>query len=151
MENARASLIDRLTDTSPSVSWEERPLRTLSGKSLRDSVARDLIWLLNTRTALSASVYHQKPLTVTDYGIPDFGRSSPANPDDREVLARTITKAISAFEPRLRNPRVFVKPEMRDEKTLSVTIEGVMTVGSVRMPVSFQTIFQKNAGTWKLI
>jgi len=147
----RASLIDRLIDEEPSVRREIRPLRTLSRKKLRASVVRDLLWLLNTRTPVPASVYQRKELTVIDYGIPDFGKSSPANPDDRDFLAQSIAKAISVYEPRLRNVRVFVKPETRDEKTLVVVIEAIMAVDELREPISFQTIYQKDSGAWDLL
>ncbi len=146
----RASLIDRLIDEDPSVCREIRPLRTLSPKKQKASIARDLMWLLNTRTPIPASLYRQKELTVIDYGIPDFGKSSPANPDDRDILAQSMSKAISVYEPRLRNVRVFVKPETRDEKTLVVVIEAIMAVDEVREPISFQTIYQKDSGAWDI-
>lgn len=157
----RASLIDRLIDNDPSVSREIHPFRTLSRKELRASVARDLLWLLNTRTSIPESLFLGKELTVIDYGIPDFGKSSPANPDDHEFLVKTITKAVSAFEPRLRNVRVSVRGAVgkspldggrggTPEKSLYISIEAVIVIDMAREPVSFRTIFQKDTGTWEL-
>jgi type VI secretion system protein ImpF len=146
----RASLIDRLIDEEPSVRREIRPLRTLSPKQQKVSLARDLLWLLNTRTPIPASVYLRKELTVIDYGIPDFGKSSPANPDDRDFLAQSIAKAISVYEPRLRDVRISVKPETRDGKSLDLVINAIMAIDEVREPISFQTIYQKDSGAWDI-
>ena len=144
---ARASLIDRLVDLRPRSQWEAQPLRTLSREELKESVRRDLEWLLNTRTSFPGYLIDKKDLTVIDYGIPDFGFYSPANPDHRELLTKRITRSISAFEPRLQKVRVTADSEMPDEKTLRITIDAVLGVESFREPVSFQTVLQSQAGT----
>lgn len=148
---ARASLIDRLVDLNPRSEGEARPLRTLSRKGLRDSIRRDLEWLLNSRTSLPAHLLDkQEELTIIDYGIPDFGSYSPANTDDQELLANRINRSISAFEPRLQDISVTVDHGMADEKTLRVTINAVLIFESVREPVSFQTILQRQTGIWEV-
>jgi type VI secretion system protein ImpF len=147
---ARASLIDRLVDLNPKSQWEEQPFRTLSREELRESVRRDLEWLLNTRTSFPGSPLDKKDLTVIYYGIPDFGSYSPANPDHQELLAKRITRSISAFEPRLKNVRVIVEPEMPNEKTLRIHIDAVLVVESLREPVSFQTVLQGQTGTLEI-
>ncbi len=147
---ARASLIDRLTDLRPESKQEIQPLRTLNRRNLKASLRRDLSWLLNTRTPVPASVFDDKGLTVLDYGIPDFGSYTPANQEDQKLLAKRITKAISAFEPRLRHVKIDVHSRRPDEKTLHITINALMVVESVREPVSFQTVFQKQTNEWNV-
>ncbi|MCP4113397.1 MAG: type VI secretion system baseplate subunit TssE [Desulfobacteraceae bacterium] len=146
---ARASLIDRLTDLHPESKQEIQPLRTLNRRNLKASLRRDLSWLLNTRTPIPASVFDDKKLTVLDYGIPDFGSYGTANLDDQTLLVKRITKAISAFEPRLRNVRIDVGPKT-NEKTLYMAINALMIVESVREPVFFQTVFQKQTNEWNV-
>ena len=143
---ARASLIDRLVDRDPRSQWEAPPFRTLSREELKESVLRDLEWLLNTRTSLPGSLLDEKDLTVIDYGIPDFGLYSPANPNHQRLLAQRIRRSISAFEPRLQKVRVTVEPEMPDEKTLTIHIDAVLVVEPFREPVSFQTVLQGQTG-----
>lgn len=147
---ARASLIDRLVDFHPQLYREARPLRTLTRKKLKESIRRDLVWLFNTRTSIPAHLFDNRDLTVIDYGIPDFGSYSPANSDDRDLLAKRLTRAISFFEPRLKNVRIDVEPAMPNEKMLRVIIDAVMVVESVREPVSFLTVLQAKIGTWEV-
>jgi type VI secretion system protein ImpF len=143
---ARASLIDRLVDRDPGSRWEAPPYRTLSRGELKESVRRDLEWLLNTRTSLPGSLLDDKELTVIDYGIPDFGHYSPANPNHQRILAQRIRRSISAFEPRLQEVQVTVEPEMPDEKTLVIRIDAALIVEPFREPVSFQTVLQSQTG-----
>ncbi len=148
---ARASLIDRLIDDKPIAKREARPLRSHSMEELKASVRRDLMWLLNTRTPLSATEFDEKEeLTTLDYGIPDFGTYYTANGDDRVDLLRRLRKAIAAFEPRLKGLRVEVKPRQRDERSLSIYFDADIVVEEVRIPVSFRTIYQSTQGDWNL-
>lgn len=143
---ARASLIDRLVDYEPAINKEVRPLRTLSKEALKASVRRDLGWLLNTRTSISAREYDERELTVIEYGIPDFGSYSPANEEDQFFLAKRIGRAIAAFEPRLQNVKVTVKPAMENERTLRIIIDAVLVSDVLREPVSFRTVLQDGNG-----
>lgn len=147
---ARASLIDRLVDLHPKSPGEARPLRSLSREMLRQSVRRDLEWLLNTRTPIPAKLFDKRELTVIDYGIPDFGGYSPENPDDQALMVRRIQRSLAAFEPRLREVRVTIDHEMADEKTLNVKIQARLVSDSVSEPVSFQTVFQRQTGIWEV-
>ncbi len=147
---ARASLLDRLMDDMPDRSRELRPLRTQSRKKLRESLRRDLLWLLNTRASLPAAVFDDADLTVIDYGIPDFGSYAAASSDDQLRLTRRLTRAVSAFEPRLRNIRVYAEPVRPNEKTIALTIEAMMVVEDVREPVSFRTVYQDDTGEWDM-
>ncbi|MFH1350718.1 MAG: type VI secretion system baseplate subunit TssE [Pseudomonadota bacterium] len=146
----RASLIDRLVDLDPRSEGEARPLRTLTREELRESLRRDLNWLLNTRTSLPGHLVDDRELTVIEYGIPDFGSYSPQNPDHQALLAKRITRSLSAFEPRLKNVRLIVEPEMPDENALRIRIDAEMVVDQVREPVSFETVFQTKNGTWEV-
>lgn len=153
MENlfqARVPFIDRLVDINPGEIQESRPFRSMDRHKLKQAVHRDLTWLLNTRTPLPASIFDEKELTVIDYGIPDFGSYSPANAEHLALLAKRITRAISAFEPRLQNVHVIVEPEMADEKTLNLIIDAMLIADSVREPVSFMTVLQSKKGTMEL-
>ncbi|MFH0844414.1 MAG: type VI secretion system baseplate subunit TssE [Pseudomonadota bacterium] len=148
--HARASLLDRLVDLDPGSEGELRPLRTLTGEELKKSVRRDLQWLLNTRTSAPGNLIDEHELTVIEYGMPDFGAYSPENPDHCLLLTKRITRSISAFEPRLKNVKVLVEPEMLDEKTLKVRVDAEMIMETVTEPVSFETVFQHQTGTWEL-
>ncbi len=147
----RASLIDRLVDNDPKANKEARPLRTLSKEELKESVRRELGWLLNTRTSIPAEEYDDKDLTVIDYGMPDFGSYSPANLKDQLFLAKRIARAISAFESRLQDVKVTVEPVMVNERTLRVIIDANLVSDMLREPVSFLTVLQGGAGLLEIL
>ena len=147
---ARASLIDRLVDHSPRVSREIRPLRTLDRDALRAAVRRDLGWLLNTRTPLSTEEFDNRELTVTEYGIPDFGGFSPENERHLKRMAGRLARAITAYEPRLQDVEVALSLEMDTERRLEMIISAVMAVDEFREPVSFLTIYQKDSGQMEI-
>lgn len=147
---ARASLIDRLIDEQPAVRREQRPLRSLTRKQLKAAVRRDLSWLLNTRISRKAYRFDNETPTVIDYGIPDFGTYFTANPEDRERLVHRLVRAITFFEPRLKQVRVAVEPFKVNEKKLHLVIDAVLVVDTVRAPVSFLTVFQDKTGTMEI-
>lgn len=146
----RASLLDRLIDTAPMEKREIRPLRTMERPDIRAAVARDLGWLLNTRTPLTTEAFEARELTVIDYGVPDFGKGTPESFKDQKLRAALTEKAIRAFEPRLQDVKVSIEAAMKNERALRMVIEAVMVEDDVREPVSFRTIYDSKTGTLEI-
>ncbi|GIV53612.1 MAG: hypothetical protein KatS3mg039_0130 [Candidatus Kapaibacterium sp.] len=104
----KALLFERLSPT-----LDENPA-TQSGyiglEEVKRSIIEQLGYLFNTRTAppppdqLTGSGTAQ-PLTVLDYGVPDFSAWSVGDMSKMRMLVRSIEQAITAFEPRLRAVR----------------------------------------------
>ncbi|MBF0225362.1 MAG: type VI secretion system baseplate subunit TssE [Desulfobacterales bacterium] len=138
--NIRASLIDRLIDLEPKSNSEVRPLRALDIDALKASIARDIEWVLNTRTPLYDEEFDKRELTVIDYGIPDFGTYFTYNYDDRRRIIKRVEKAIYAFEPRLKNLDISVKSDSLDEKAMLLYINADIVIENIREPISFITI-----------
>ncbi|TFW31976.1 type VI secretion system baseplate subunit TssE [Massilia horti] len=102
-ERLQPSLLDRLTDLEPDKAVEARERRVLSLRTLRESVLRDLAWLLNTTNLLSVSDTPRLPHlanSVLNYGMPDISGIAIAGLDLAD-LERAIRQAIWDFEPRL--------------------------------------------------
>jgi type VI secretion system protein ImpF len=97
------SLLDRLTDEEPSARTESFDRREFSLSRLRDSVRRDLAYLLNA-TQLSAlvdlSAYPEVERSTINFGIPDLAGHTSST-IDRPAIVRLIRRAIIDFEPRL--------------------------------------------------
>lgn len=96
-------MLDRLTDDAPGERRESRDQRVLSPARLRQSVVRDLGWLLNT-TNLGSVVdlenFPQVSKSVLNFGLPDLaGRTISGL--DAPALEQTLRDAIIEFEPRL--------------------------------------------------
>jgi type VI secretion system lysozyme-like protein len=73
---------------------------------LRESVARDLGRLLNTRSRLTFEAFGMTEGSVIDYGVPDFSERSLRSGEDRDAIAAAVQRAITLFEPRLKNVTV---------------------------------------------
>src|SRR5436190_1910974 len=96
-------LLDRLTDDSSDQSKESRDKNVFSPRQVKESLMRDLAWLLNTpapRAADGLAAFLQVESSVLNYGIPDLtGLTASAVPGSD--LERSILRAIQNFEPRM--------------------------------------------------
>ncbi|MCC8402951.1 type VI secretion system baseplate subunit TssE [Paraburkholderia sp. MMS20-SJTN17] len=109
-DRLQPSLLDRLTDLEPHVRHESRERRVISARALRDSVQRDIGWLLNASALGAGSDGADLPhvaTSVLNYGLPDLaGRDVAAL--TAGTLERLIRDALWAFEPRLARESVRV-------------------------------------------
>ena len=74
-ERLQPSLLDRLTDEEPAQSQEGRNRRVLSIQRLRESVLRDVGWLLNTTNMADKDLKERYPYvagSVVNFGLPDL-------------------------------------------------------------------------------
>jgi type VI secretion system lysozyme-like protein len=132
-------LFERLIDVEPLENSDQLDANRLQGRDLRASVARAIARLLDTRRHVPlADAAAGGPLTVLDYGIPDFGNRSPMDADARLQLGLAIRHAIRAFEPRLKEPSVEVLPPMAAGRDLEVLITGQIFDGRITEPVVFR-------------
>lgn len=102
-DRLQPSLLDRLTDHEPEARSEPRERRVLSPRALRDSVRRDIGWLLNASGLEAAQDLTGFPHLVTsvlNYGLPDLAGLHVAGLTKRG-LERHIRDALWTFEPRL--------------------------------------------------
>lgn len=102
-ERLQPSLLDRLTDDDPDHDQESRDKRVLSFKQLKQSVLRDLSWLLNTvafEAVQDLSDYPQVSDSVLNYGVPDLTGTTVSS-INHVKLQRQIKQAILKFEPRI--------------------------------------------------
>jgi len=129
-ERLQPSLLDRLTDDSPDKSAESREQRVLSLRQLRQSVLRDLSWLLNTsafETMVDLADFPFVARSVINYGAPLSSGTSVSSMDVVKI-ERKVKQAIIDFEPRILADSLTVKLVADEQKmnqhALSFTIEG---------------------------
>jgi type VI secretion system protein ImpF len=137
------SLLDRLT-SEPS-----RPRRAgmAGGQALgelKQSVARDLQRLLNTRTTWERCQPHQRQLarSLLTYGLPDFGGVAWGDYESRAQLLKLIQSTLEYNEPRLRSIRVTFPKDAGDgrDRTLRFRIEAELRVEPLPEPVTFDAV-----------
>lgn len=145
----RALLFDRLVDQQPAQREEPVPFRILTRAGLHESVRREVERLLNTRCPFPDG-FLPGQRTVVDYGLPDFSHLSPASAPDRQAMASAITRAIEAYEPRLRSIRVLIEPDPHNGNRGIGRIEAQLIVGKVQEPVSFPFLLRPLEGVAEL-
>lgn len=134
----RSTLFDRL---SP----EQNEVKGLSIQQLRESVARDLEDLLNSRVANMDELMQDYPLaakSILQFGIIDFVGLSTANPMDRDKICQSIEQSIAAHEPRLRQVRVEMLLDGHNMGSLCLSIQAYLNIHPLYEPVVFDALLK---------
>lgn len=139
-ERLQPSLLDRLTDRDPQSRLESRDRRVLSVEKVRESVIRDLSWLLNTGALQACQDLEEFPevrRSVLNYGAPDLAGVT-ASGSRRADLEAALKDCIATYEPRILEGSLRVTIESGDGHalpgTLQLSIEGQLWAQP--MPVS---------------
>ncbi len=151
-ENIRASLLDRLMDDEPAVTREPAHYRMVSLGQIKVSVARDLENLLNTKNFFSHLPLENDYLngSLFVYGLPDFTSFNLRSPQVKLRLLKELEKAITRFEPRLRDVKMTIEESRENERSLRFKITAVLIIDPVTEPVTFDTIFDINRCEYRI-
>ena len=147
MKGFTPGLFDRLMDVPVSGATGATVSR-MSVEDLKDSVARDLEALLNTRTVIPEMLLKRYPecaRSIVTYGLNDFAGRSLSSTDDRAYICMCLEKAIARHEPRLRNVKASL--EVREDSTnrLNFAITALMVVSTSQEPVNFDAVLQPSS------
>lgn len=140
---AQQSLIDRLIDRDPMSSSEPRMTYAQSVSEFKQSVRRDVEWILNTRRIPEPAPDSMGELksSVYDFGLPDITSLSADSPEVRSQLARRIEEAIVLFEPRLANVKITVTDTGEGgTRQLRFLIEGMLQMEPNPEQVAYDTV-----------
>jgi type VI secretion system protein ImpF len=102
-ERLQPSLLDRLTDDEPHNQVESREKRVLSMNKLRQSVLRDVSWLLNSdsfESVTDLTDYPEVAKSVLNYGIKDLAGNTVVGISLSDI-EKGLKQAITDFEPRI--------------------------------------------------
>jgi len=146
------SIIDRLIDREPNNRNEAEVARNQSLKELKDSVRRDLEWLLNSRRNPVEPPPSAKELqrSVYSYGLPDITGVAMSSVEDRHRMAHVVETTIGMFEPRLINVSVSVKPMASGEHVLRFQIEALLRTEPAPARVFFDTTLDFISGEYEV-
>lgn len=144
------SVFDRLLDYEPEMTSEAVKSRLKSLRDLKQSVRRDLEWLLNTRrTPLELDEnLEETTRSLFVFGLPDFTGVAAKSPTEQKRLLKEIETAVKLFEPRLIDLRVTLEPPTAVERVLKFRIEARLKVEPTPEPVAFDTILQLGSGEY---
>jgi len=152
-ERLQPSLLDRLTDNQPRNQRESRDDRVLSINQLKQSVLRDLEWLLNTEqlpTTVDLTDYPEVQRSVINYGRPALSGKAGSTVDLKQ-LQRQIHQAIIDFEPRILADSLSIRINFDDEvhsrNALSFEIEGQLWAQPLPLNLFLRTDVDLESGT----
>ena len=139
------SLLEKLFDDAPKASASTGIFKSLSLEQYKESVARDLEGLLNSRAAFDdgdLSEFPQCKTSLMTFGLRDFSAMSLSNAYDRAAICRSLEHAIDRHEHRLRNVQVKLDETGELGGGLHFTIHALLDVHPAREPISFDAMLQ---------
>ncbi len=120
----------------------------LSVEQLKDSVARDLEALLNTRQAVpeqALAAYPQARHSILNYGLADFAGLCLTSAADREAVCASLKAAIEIHEPRLTEVSASLELESGSVNRLHFVIKARLALHPSSEPVNFDAVLQPSS------
>jgi type VI secretion system protein ImpF len=120
----------------------------LSVEQLKDSVARDLEALLNTRLAIPEQQFAGYPEargSILNYGLADFAGLCLTSGEDREALCARLKSAIEIHEPRLTEVTASLEAETGSVNRLHFVINAKLQLSPSTEPVNFNAVLQPSS------
>ena len=148
----QVSVLDRLIDYEPEISREPLASRSKNLRQLKQSVRRDLEWLLNTRQLATGLPPELKEAndSVAAFGLPDFTALSIDSADDQKLIKREIEQAVRRFEQRLEAVKVSLEPVLPTERVLRFRIDARLKIDPAPEPITFDTVLQLGSGEYEV-
>ena len=147
------SVLDRLLDNEPKNTAEAQLTRAQSVRQLKESLRRDLEWLLNTRRIAfpPEDALRELNRSVYVYGLPDFTGYKMSTPAEQTRLLRRLEIAVKLFEPRLANIKVApVEAGLFTSRRLRLRIEGLLLIDPAPEHVTFDTVLELTSGHYEV-
>lgn len=144
MSNIEPSLLDKLFDENPRQP-ASGSFKHLSHEQYKDSVARDIESLLNSRYVLDEELVDSYPecrVSLLSYGIRDFAGLSLASSRDRAYICGSLEQAISRHDQRLTSINVVLNNNQKTTGALQFSINALLILHPSREPISFDAMLQ---------
>lgn len=144
MKGFAPGLLDRLMGEHPHGGGVPR----MSIEQLKDSVARDLEALLNTRVAIPAATFSEYPRargSILNYGLADFAGMCLTSSEDRAAICASLKAAIDTHEPRLTDVSASLEAEGGAVNRLNFVISARLVADPGAEPVNFNAVLQPSS------
>lgn len=146
------SILDRLLDYEPKISTEPPKSRSTSLRELKQSVRRDLEWLLNSRRTIIeiAETLEETNNSVAVYGLKDLTGVAINSTKERARLIKEVENVIKTFEPRFINLKVTLEPTENTDQEISFKVEALLNTEPVPEPIVFDTVLEIGSGDFQI-
>lgn len=147
------SLVDRLSMAEPEGGSnalfllnpsKANPLETI--RKYKESVKRDLEWLLNTRRTFDDRLdeYPLLSTSVYAYGLPDITSVNISSAKDQNRLLQIMTESLEAFDTRLRGIEIEMDSFSGPSRILKFRISGVVLMDPAPEEITIDTVLESN-------
>ncbi|QOY94563.1 type VI secretion system baseplate subunit TssE [Massilia sp. UMI-21] len=146
MKGYTPGLFDRLLgvpNRGPGSASPRHAAQRLTIEELKDTVARDLEALLNTRSTVqeeALEAYPECSRSMVTYGLGDFADRCLSSPTDRAAICTSIETTIACHEPRLRKVRASLDLQGDSVNRLNFSITAVLVASMSEEPVNFDAV-----------
>lgn len=155
-DRLQPSLLDRLADDEPDQLQESREKRILSMSRLRESVLRDLEWLLNAVRLPSHYEMERYPFaarSVINFGLPPLSGTLAYSLNIND-LEHILAQVIKDFEPRILRStvkvRVILAQDLMSHNTLTFVITGDLWAQPLPLQLYLKTEIDLESGQVKV-
>jgi type VI secretion system protein ImpF len=114
-------------------------------EQLKDSIARELEALLNTRLGFPPGRFDAAPevrSSILNYGLADFAGFCLSSSEDRAAICASLKDAIERHEPRLKNVSASLEREAGSVNRLHFVIHATLHMADGMAPVDFNAVLQ---------
>jgi type VI secretion system protein ImpF len=141
------SLLDRLIDVED---WPNT--RSSSMRMYRDSLKRDVEWLLNTRRPVIPNLQGlpRACASVLNFGLPDLNSFTGSADKDDNALMLALLQTLRDYEPRIQSPRVSMVRNDSATRHIRFHIDGHIVFDSVPEDISFDTVLELTSGEYEV-
>lgn len=118
----------------------------------KDSVKRDLEWLLNTRQVVDdrLSSYPQLSQSVYAYGLPDITSMNVGAVQDQNELLHRMERCIEYFDKRLTKTEIDLEPFIGLNRVLRFIISGIVLMDPAPEEIVIDTILDPASGEYEV-
>lgn len=139
------SLFEKLFDDTPKSPAGSPVYKSVTLDQYKESIAKDLEGLLNSRAAFQEDELQQFPnckQSLMTYGLADFSAMSLANAQDRAMICRSLENAVARHERRLKEISVQLDAGSQFSGGLHFIIRALLNLEPAREAVSFDAMLQ---------
>lgn len=146
------SVLDRLIDADPHHSVDPPLTRAQSLRQFKQSLKRDLEWLLNTRKTPepAGDTLPGVSRSVFNFGLDDVTSMVITSGADQNRLLSLLKSALETYEPRIQCARITMDPPSGLSRVLRFRIEGVVRVDPAPEHVEFDTVLELASGEYEV-
>jgi type VI secretion system protein ImpF len=118
----------------------------------KDSVKRDLEWLLNTRQVVDdrLPLYPEVSRSVYAYGLPDITSVNVGAVRDQNELLRRMERCIEFFDKRLTKTEILLEPMVGLNRVLRFSINGIVLMDPAPEEIVIDTILDPVSGEYEV-